>query len=632
MPAGAHHKQIIGTEIRLMAEPGSRQTQRVGRAAVIVALLFWFVAALALPLAALQLNLIKFGGFPLGFWVTAQGASILLALVSLIYARGMTGRAFAFAGEALPAAGTLGCIAAVAAQGHDGLALPLGFAAGLALLVIVSAPRIAASGAPSLPGFFASRFDSTLMGALAGLIVMIAAVLIIAGELRGAAIAIGVATDMPAAYGAGIAGVLAGVAIAASNGSSKVVTGLAFVIIALALIACATAIEWQTSGGFFVHGGYGRTLEKLDGSELSLLERALADAQFSSPMTTAFLDVNMISFAGIVLGIAFGTSTLPYLLKRHAARQTPRGAARTAAGALTMLTIVIALAPAIAVMSRLRLNEFVSSQVSVSNVMPSWLLLPGVKICGADATDAAARTAACAALPGHEGTLRLHDIAIPAEVYPFLAFEDAGLPFPALPVFAAAIILAVLLSVRAAALGSAPVDAGQHTKPYALALLTMATGLAATTEANVATLFASGLVFLGASLFPAFALTLLWPRLPVAGASFAMLTGAIVAAGYLAGPQLFPREFFALTGALSSAPVWMIEEIASLEQNLVTLARDAERAAALAQIDAYRAQIANWWGVKPLGAALFAVPAALLTGLLAGGIARLAGPSRRTAQ
>ena len=49
---------------------------------------------------------------------------------------------------------------AIFAWGHDGLALAIGLGAGCLLLQLVVAPRLAMSGASSLPGFFAARFQA----------------------------------------------------------------------------------------------------------------------------------------------------------------------------------------------------------------------------------------------------------------------------------------------------------------------------------------------------------------------------------------------------------------------------------------------------------------------------------------
>jgi len=51
-----------------------------------VALSLWAIIAFALPLAVQPLNLIDFLGFPLGFYMLAQGALIAFVLIAIVSA------------------------------------------------------------------------------------------------------------------------------------------------------------------------------------------------------------------------------------------------------------------------------------------------------------------------------------------------------------------------------------------------------------------------------------------------------------------------------------------------------------------------------------------------------------------
>src|SRR6185436_5287424 len=101
--------------------------------------------------------------FPLGFWIAAQGALIGLTGLALVYAWRAGGQATAkefrpslvFAGEAVGAVTIIGFTGYIAALGYDGLALPLGLVAGMALLAIVVAPRFVLYPVRSISGFFA---------------------------------------------------------------------------------------------------------------------------------------------------------------------------------------------------------------------------------------------------------------------------------------------------------------------------------------------------------------------------------------------------------------------------------------------------------------------------------------------
>ena len=71
----------------------------------------------------------------------------------------------------------------IAALGYDGLALPLGLAAGMALLAIVVAPRFVLYPVRSISGFFAIRYGGGATRRLALLITSAATVLLLAADL-----------------------------------------------------------------------------------------------------------------------------------------------------------------------------------------------------------------------------------------------------------------------------------------------------------------------------------------------------------------------------------------------------------------------------------------------------------------
>lgn len=57
-----------------------RRTRRL----VWLGLLLWLLVAVAAPLAVNQLNLLRAGGFPLGFYVAAQGAAVLATALTFL--------------------------------------------------------------------------------------------------------------------------------------------------------------------------------------------------------------------------------------------------------------------------------------------------------------------------------------------------------------------------------------------------------------------------------------------------------------------------------------------------------------------------------------------------------------------
>ena len=181
-----------------MSAGGVTGASRPSRRLTLVSLLAWAAIALAIPLLALTLNAIQVAGFPLGFWFTAQGALIALAALAWLFARragGDPGREGAlapavFAGESIGSAGFVGYAGLIALLGFDALSYPLGVAAGLALMAILIAPRFALYPVATSAGFFTARFGGLWPRRLMLAVLLIATLMLLAADMRGAGLAI----------------------------------------------------------------------------------------------------------------------------------------------------------------------------------------------------------------------------------------------------------------------------------------------------------------------------------------------------------------------------------------------------------------------------------------------------------
>ena len=162
------------------------------------ALIMWAVLSFALPLAALTLNAVALAGFPLGFWMTAQGVLILMVVLAFFFVRhaggyqgkDTQGSSLQFAGEAITSSGFIGIVGLIAGLGFDGLSFPLGLVAGLALTVILIAPRLVLYPAETLTGFMTARYGGVWPRRIALFIALLASSLILAADLRGTGLAV----------------------------------------------------------------------------------------------------------------------------------------------------------------------------------------------------------------------------------------------------------------------------------------------------------------------------------------------------------------------------------------------------------------------------------------------------------
>ena len=91
---------------------------------------------------------------------------------------------FALSANLVGGAGLLGAIGAFFFIGYDAMPIVLGWCAGLGLASVLFAPYLRKTGAYTLPGFFGIRFTSRILRLIAGVILFVPGVMLLAAELR----------------------------------------------------------------------------------------------------------------------------------------------------------------------------------------------------------------------------------------------------------------------------------------------------------------------------------------------------------------------------------------------------------------------------------------------------------------
>ncbi len=617
----------------------SRPTRRL----TLVSVAVWLLLALALPLGALTLNAVRIAGFPLGFWVAAQGSLIGLATLAWVFAwraggeRAREGAApsLAFASEAIASAGFIGFVGLIASLGFDGLSYPLGVVAGLSLLTILVAPRFVLYPVSTIGGFFTERFGGLWARRVSLAILGVASVFLLAADLRGAGLAIQALTDMSGAISLAMAAsLLSAVWLAASFTQSRRPIGLFYGFLLLAFLAPLAAVSW-TQGRFPIpHLFFGFALEDVARLEQGLIEKKLADFRALKPLTSPFLQLPAWNFAGVVLGLALGLAALPQLLGRHLSRAAvaPGEAPRRAATAVAWVAAFLSGLVVYATLSRHALASFIDAGVKTAE-LPSAVThasgLGWIDVCGVKASSAAELAAACSKMSGHKGVLRLQDISFANDTYLFATASVARISPILLLLLAAGALVAALAAGRAILAGylaadgearrsaSADRDAIEpRSVVLAAVLLLLAVWLATFGSSDIASLASEGLTLVAAGIFPALVLGLYWRRFAASGAVAAMVTGFAAAGLYVAGTKFFPLSFVDLTGGLSNAPPNAVRKLAGLRSALESIQDPVAYAAAQSEIHRHAQLVANWWGLKPGAAALFGLPAGFFAGVL----------------
>lgn len=623
------------------------------RGLTLVCLGIWAVLALGLPLTALTLNAVQIAGFPLGFWFAAQGALAALALLAWLFVvraggarqkEGLVAPAV-FAGEAIGSAGFIGYAGLIAALGFDALSLPLGAVAGLVLMAILIAPQFVLQPVASVPGYFTARFGGVWARRVALTVLVLASVLLLAADLRGAGLA------LQALSGLDFAVCLAAVAVAlpliwlgAQVLGGRRRFGLAYGLLLAAYSLMLVTLALAQSRLPLPYWSYGLALQDVASAEIGLISRKLADVRALKPLAAPFLQLSMWNFAGTVLAVALGIAALPQLLGRHVAAATvaPGEAARRVTLAASLVAVFLCGLAPFAVFARAGIAKLVESGAAVEQ-LPAAIADASargwISVCAAEAP-AAGIVTACAKVPGHKGQLRLQDMVFDTDAYVFAASRIAGLPDALWLILVAGALTAALVAGHALLSGflaaeadarrrTAPVSRGADPRSAALGILvlTAAVSVAATASADIAALASEGLALVAASLFPALVLGLYWQRFNAAGAVAAMLAGFVATAVYIAGVRLFPLTLVELTGSWSTAPPAAFRKLANLEATLARVSDPALQVEARAALHAQAMAVANWWGLRPAAAVLFALPLAFAAGVLA----TLAGMRRQTA-
>lgn len=616
---------------------------RPGRLLTLLVLLAWAVVAFALPLLALTLNALQLAGFPLGFWFTAQGALVVLVVLAWLFVwrakgqhkrEGFVGPAV-FAGEVIGSAGFIAYAGLVALIGYDALSYPLGVASGLALMAILIAPRFVLYPVATSGGYFTARFGGVWPRRIMLAILLVATLMLLAADIRGAGLAIGALTGLDFARSfAIVAVVLSVIWLGLALAGSWRRLGVAFVVLLAVLSAVLIAIALHQSRLPLPYFSFGFALRDVADAEISLITRKLADVRAIKPMTSAFLQFSMWNFAGIVLAVALGLSAMPQLLGRHVSQATvgPGEASRRVALTLTLVAVFLCGLAPFAAFARFGVAELVQQGIQVSQLPASVTDAAGagwLSVCGLQSSASSEIAAACAKISGHKGLLRLQDVVFDNDAYVFAASRIAGLPNALWLALAAGALLAALIAGHALLSGflaadaearrSGPVDRRRlDTRSVALGMLVLfgAVLVAVSSPSGIAALAGDGLALIASSIFPATLLGLYWRRFGAAGAVAAMIAGFAASAAYIFGVRLLPVTLFEWTSHLSNAPAPAVAKFVQLKAAIAAATDPEARLKSEAALFDQASGLANWWGLKPAASVLFALPAAVVAAIV----------------
>jgi cation/acetate symporter len=318
---------------------------------------------------------------------------------------------------------------------------------------------------------------------------------------------------------------------------------------------------------------YGQAIADITAREQEMLKTGLATAANLKPHIEPFLSYTPLNFFGIIFCMMCGTASLPHILMRYFTTPSVREARQSVAWSLFFIFLLYFSAPAYAAFSKLEVYTNIIGR-DVGALRP-WLFTWGelglIKVCGQNAVNLDAVVAACKAIAGHPGVVRLQDFVINTDVIVLSTPEIAGLPYVISGLVAAGGLAAALSTADGLLLAIA--NALSHDIYYKMLdpnaptvrrllvarilLLVVAVGAAYTASKRPGDILAMvGWAFslAMAGNFPALVMGIWWKRATSAGAICGIIAGFGLCLFYLVTSRYFPGigvKYFGMTSLLN---------------------------------------------------------------------------------
>lgn len=463
----------------------------------------------------------------------------------------------ATAADWMSGASFVGMAGTLYALGYDGLAYVVGWTGGYVLVAVLVAPYLRKFGAYTVPDFLAARFGGNL-ARLIGILVLLACsfTYVVAQIYSTGLIAsrfLGISFEVAVYVG------LAGILLCSMLGGMRAVTWTQvaqYIVLIVAYMLPVAILSAQQTGFPVAQLAYGTVLQQITVLEQQMLASGLATAETLTPHLEPFTSLDPFNFFALIACLMIGTASLPHILMRYFTTTTVRDARRSVAWSLAFIFLLYVTAPAYAAFAKLEVYQNVIG--AGLEALPQWIYTYGklglIDICGANAASVDAVQAACAAVPGNEGVLRLPDLAIDRDVIVIATPEIAGLPYVIAGLVAAGGLAASMSTADGLLLAIA--NALSHDVYYRMVdrrapasrrlvvarvlligMAVLADYVASTRPSDILSVVAWAFSLAAAGFFPALVLGIWWRRCTAAGAIAGMLAGFGLTLYYLAMTQ-----------------------------------------------------------------------------------------------
>ncbi|MFL9827923.1 sodium:solute symporter family protein [Rhodoplanes sp. SY1] len=532
----------------------------------------------------------------------------------------------------MSAASFVGMAGTLFLLGYDGLAWVLGWTGGYVLVAILIGPYLRKFGAYTVPDFMAFRYGGNFARMLGVIVLVCCSFTYVTAQIYGTGLIASrfLGMQFEIAVFAGLFGIL----VCSLLGGMRAVTWTQvaqYIVLIVAYLTPIVILSYQKFGIPIPQLTYGNAIMDITAREQQLLQTGLATAAALKPHIQPFTSYTPLNFFAIIFCMMIGTASLPHILMRYFTTPSVRQARLSVGWSLLFIFLLYFSAPAYAAFSKLEVyTEIIGRDLSaIRPWLFNWGELGLIQICGKNATNIDAVLAACKAVAGHPGVVRLQDFVINTDVIVLSTPEIAGLPYVISGLVAAGGLAAALSTADGLLLAIA--NALSHDVYYKmldpnaptarrlivarvllLIVAVFAAYLASTKPADILAMVGWAFSLAMAGNFPALIMGVWWKRTTTAGAIAGIIAGFGLCLFYLLVTRYFPGYGVAYFGMTSNL-------------NPVTGAPLVDIAKAMAMPNAMEvwptlahplANKVGWFNLNNIAAGLLGMPLGFLTIIL----------------
>ena len=520
-----------------------------------------------------------FVGFTIAVYAVI-GVMTRTAQISEYYVAGRRVPAFyngmATGADWMSAASFVGMAGTLFLLGYDGLAWVLGWTGGFVLVSILIGPYLRKFGAYTVPDFMSFRFGGNFARFIAVVVLVCCSFTYVTAQVYGTGLIASRFLGMPfeLAVFAGLAGIL----LCSMLGGMRAVTWTQiaqYIVLIIAYLTPIVILSTKHYGIPIPELTYGRAIAEITAREQEMIQAGLATLAALKPHIQPFINYSPLNFFAIIFCMMVGTASLPHILMRYFTTPSVREARQSVAWSLLFIFLLYFSAPAYAAFSKLEVytNIIGRDLTAVRPWLFTWGELGLIQICGKNAASIDAIVAACKAIAGHPGVVRLQDFVINTDVIVLSTPEIAGLPYVISGLVAAGGLAAALSTADGLLLAIA--NALSHDIYYKMLdpnaptirrltvarvllffVAVAAASLAATKPGDILAMVGWAFSLAMAGNFPALVMGVWWKRTTATGAVCGMIAGFGLCLFYLLTTRYFPGfgvKYAGMTSMLNPA-------------------------------------------------------------------------------